>query len=1404
MAVKWLAPSPFLRVSRVAFKITPRLSGTKGAMQASGEYIVEVAADIAEPASSTIAYFRLAHSKINSFFRLRGKKPFAKMSETPELFHTPEHRPFDSESTKPSPTFKSSIDIPGYEIEGIIGRGGMGAVYKGRQVSLDRKVAIKIIASDMDDAGSQFVERFKNEARAMAKLSHPGIVGVYDFGQTASGVLYLVMEYVDGTDVARMIKKKGVLPMEYALAITAHVCDALTYAHERGIIHRDIKPANIMVSSGGVVKVADFGLAKMTAAHEEVALTQSGMAMGTLHYIAPESLTLGVEVDQRADIYAVGVMLYQMLTGKLPHGMFEMPSRQLPDLDQRYDTIIAKAMSEDRATRYQTATELRRDLDGILTHPLEKVKTETGNAFRGSPPQNSPSSLVEMPADGEAPPDLQIERVKNKWVKLLGGVGLGAALVIMAEALMPFSVKHAPKTETRGPAPNRSSIDYMEPSSFRYYHQFSDPGYYIWTRTDELWKSHGPSGKIAEFRKVGRDTVNGVRGSVLRFASGQDYPYEVFVTDKTAKPCKIYWRLGANQWNYRARLEDVDVATPSEVKLTVNPAASEKSGQNNPPDAAIKDKPYENSLGMKFVPVPGTNVLFCIHETRRGDYARYASETKDVDNAWKNQQRDGIPCGFQDDHPVVGVTWEDATDFCAWLSKKDGQRYRLPTDKEWSYAVGLGGIESWTSETTPESLSQKVTTVYPWGGDYPPRSIDRAGNYSDVTWHEKLPKEGYQEGYTDGFVTTAPVMSFKPSKLGIYDLGGNVWEWCSDWYNKEHKAKVLRSPSLGDFGQTHLLASSRHRQPPTFRTYDFGFRCALEVSPGTIPPLATSTSPGAGSAPLQVSKPYQGRVPSVPTTFSVPPRPANVFAGTINSNGLPAEEASEKAVEFTEVIKALETRFEKAKAEKSTGPFESGVKTLNASYLKGLGRALQDEKAAGNRGSVVAIETEINSTTQNGSVPEYDGAASPAVLRRLRGIYRAEVAKLEHARDSSLRSLVQTFEIRLRMMNKELELADRSQERELVSQCRQKLIANVSDFQPAETVLPSMSLRLPGDVTTVWKSANGTQMSAAFVKMQNDTVYLSAPNKPIVWLHLKNLDPESQNEAKYFDRCGIAEGRVAMKWAMVDDPKNKPNTFNNIGSVPVPYRIAQFEVTNAQYAAFLNSVDSGGANTLGLYNQRMSMDAAGGICVDLRAGLGKKYLIRPDMGDKPVNFVSRMDAFRFINWLHNGQDGRKTETGGYALAYVLPSRDKNAAFWLPNEDEWIKGAFFSPKIDGYYMFATQSNDPPVAAISDDRGYIINPGRNVANYDNKVEWNGKAGNVTSVGTAGLGSQSFYGTFDQNGNVLEWTEEGWPYGGGFASEAKSVTNVRGTFMTVSAKDTDERSYIGFRVAGGVRQN
>lgn len=250
--------------------------------------------------------------------------------------------------------------FPGFEVRKLIGRGGMGAVYEARQMDLDRRVAIKILPRETSlDEG--FVQRFQREARALARLQHPGIVAVYQSGTAQDGRLYFVMEHVDGTTLFDLIHA-GHLTVSQALEIVKQICEALAYAHEEGVVHRDIKPSNILVDKKGRVKIADFGLAKLARSPKGEAAslmhTQTGYVMGTPDYAAPEQMRGGGEVDHRADIYSLGVMLYEMLTGQVPRGLFVPPSEKT-GTDARLDKVVLRALHENPERRYQQVTQMR-------------------------------------------------------------------------------------------------------------------------------------------------------------------------------------------------------------------------------------------------------------------------------------------------------------------------------------------------------------------------------------------------------------------------------------------------------------------------------------------------------------------------------------------------------------------------------------------------------------------------------------------------------------------------------------------------------------------------------------------------------------------------------------------------------------------------------------------------------------------------------------------------------------------------------------------------------------------------------------------------------------------------------------------------------------------------------------
>jgi serine/threonine protein kinase len=250
-----------------------------------------------------------------------------------------------------------------------LGRGGMGVVYKARQRNLNRPVAVKILPPSSGDDPA-FAERFTREAQALARLNHPNIVQVHDFGRTEDH-FYFIMEYVDGVNLRALIHDGNLKPEE-ALKIVPQICEALQFAHDEGIVHRDIKPENILIDKKGRVKIADFGLAKLLGhAADDLSLTGTGQLMGTLGYMAPEQLQQAHSVDHRADIYSLGVVFYEMLTGQLPIGRFQPPSKKV-HVDVRLDEIVLRSLESEPDRRYQHVSEVKTDLDsmnGSATQP---------------------------------------------------------------------------------------------------------------------------------------------------------------------------------------------------------------------------------------------------------------------------------------------------------------------------------------------------------------------------------------------------------------------------------------------------------------------------------------------------------------------------------------------------------------------------------------------------------------------------------------------------------------------------------------------------------------------------------------------------------------------------------------------------------------------------------------------------------------------------------------------------------------------------------------------------------------------------------------------------------------------------------------------------------------------------
>jgi len=802
------------------------------------------------------------------------------------------------------------LPVGAYEVTNFLGAGGMGAVYKGTQIRLKRPVAIKIMRRDVGK-DHDFEARFEREAQAMAKLNHPNIISVIDFGEAGPDYLFIVMELVDGTDLMDVIRSKQ-MTQEMALTLLPQICDALQFAHDHGIVHRDIKPNNIMLTRDGRVKMADFGLAKHFDHVESGFRTQTGTGMGTPEYAAPEQFDPTTPVDHRADIYALGVMIYQMITGALPRGVWRPPSQRAP-VSTQWDAVVSRAMQNDPLERYQKASEVKTDVSSI------SMGTKEGSVGTPAHPNQSggaAANINEAVKSDRAP-------VKSR-APLLVGIISAVVVVAVAALLQKKPEKSAATASTSVSEKGEfAALGTAEPSAswkdmLEHYRQ--NDGWFA-----PVWKHE--KGRVEWVQQASKQMIsNRGKDQAVRVtwasAAGRRFPTVMLRQAAVPSDLDSHYAFGWNaaqlslrlhtnapdrmidlaQWPLPAGFDATrphtyefhaigselsvsvdgrplgsfkhdelkegfpgfwaDVGTVmTELKIanldrnTSTPSSLALIGQA----AATKENPFINTLGMKFVPVPGTKVLFSIWDTRVMDYGTYAAAKPGVDGSWKTQAKDGVPVGREADHPVVGVSWEDAQAFCAWLTEKEtaegkltkGAKYRLPTDAEWSTAVGLPPEMG----ATPEEKAGKNGLIFPWGKEWPPTK--NAGNFADEAFHSKFPSNksakdgksenaGWIEGYTDGYATTSPVGSFPANAFGLCDMGGNVWQWCEDWWNVEQKHRVMRGASWNYGDRNRLRSSYRSRSVPTFRDSHSGIRCVLEPAPS---PAAVSPAPN-----LPVSK----------------------------------------------------------------------------------------------------------------------------------------------------------------------------------------------------------------------------------------------------------------------------------------------------------------------------------------------------------------------------------------------------------------------------------------------------------------------------------------------------------------------------------------------------------------------
>jgi len=587
-----------------------------------------------------------------------------------------------------------SLNVQGYEIQELIGGGGMGEVYRAVLTARGRVVAMKVVSGRLT-RDPEVTARFEGEVAALSQLNHPNVVRVLDHGETANGRHFLVMEYVDGCDLRRLLRAQR-LDLERALDIFLKVCAGVIHAHQRGLVHRDIKPANILIGADGTVKVADFGLAKTLVENSTAyGVTQTRDTFGTPYYVAPEVTRSAGKADGRADIYALGVLLYELLTGSVPMGQFT-PLSQKTGLSKKIDGIVSHALADDPQRRLASVVE--------MASAVEKIAADHRRGH--------------------------VKKVRSRRILTLAAIFLMMGL-------------------------------------------------------------------------------GGVVGALIR---DRQFPF------------------------YRPL-------------LSLNTA-----------EQAVKSAPWENSLGMTFVPVPGTRVLFCTHETRVQDFEAFAKKESEIFPTWRwatvregqevASQKQGAPDdvkvmtswanpGFPQtaNHPVCGMSQIEGRFFCAWLTSqeiaagwlKKGQAYRLPTDTEWSLAVGL--------EVDPGPYAKEGWSQEP--------NILPSGNFAgqEARNHPLWPAHLPTDAAEDSFACTAPVGSFPPNLHGLFDMHGNVAEWTETMLDDRPgfppNQYCLRGGSwatgrLMDMRPESRMLSRRSRAQP-----NFGFRIVLdlEVKPSKPLPL---------------------------------------------------------------------------------------------------------------------------------------------------------------------------------------------------------------------------------------------------------------------------------------------------------------------------------------------------------------------------------------------------------------------------------------------------------------------------------------------------------------------------------------------------------------------------------------
>ena len=925
----------------------------------------------------------------------------------------------------------------------------MGAVYLAWQKSLKREVAIKVLPPSVEDNDMSYGERFKAEAQVMARLNHPGIIAVYDAGETPSGLLYFVMEYVQGTDVHQMIASAGRLPPEHVHAIAAHVCEALAYAHANGLIHRDIKPANIMVDTQGRVKVADFGLAKM--AQEDTGFTKSNMA--------PEALITGMPVDHRADLYAMGVMIYQMLTGKIPRGAWLPASVEAPGTDRRFDDIIVKAMQYDRDSRHSSAVELRAHLDSLLMPmvpaPNLQHYSSAGMAKQSAPPQSRPGVATARPAAASAPPGAgrakatpspQLASAPKSKTPLF--IGLAAAAAIGIGAFVMLSGGEKEKGRAAGPPAAASVATAPKPAPTPPPAKTSEPAKPE-SKPTVAKVPEFPPGKWVKIDQTALLSKSGVGSGGWRNPTGP-------VTELT----ELNWK---NQGiRFKTRFTGATTGDAHFLELR----------RQKSPDGDLSSYQLMLSVSQKSFSVR-------------------------LDTEWSNNAQVIQPLSGHAMKPDTELAMELAIVGNQIISRIDGQLQPLLTDT----TLGSGhlgfrnvfpvrDIEVINLDGLSEAEALKILGANEKGGDLPKPVLSIAASASLTSNLQSPVSPVFPPGqWVKIAITNEDLVgtgaSITPS--GNVKMGGRAFKLPSIvGTNLGVRARLKRPLDVAYSGITVRVKDVANRM---LWLYDAGVKLRatdadrkIENSREFIDDLTRG-----GAAPVDIELAVVGTrtfgrfnqklLPVHETPTSTHPGSVMLVCGSdegefsdievINLDGLPEAEAlrilgvdekgndlralaakqeqqmSEQAKQTDAIaaipeLKALHDQLTQLTAERVTAPFETDLVKLNTGYLGGLDRKIAEEKQKGHLDGVLALEEEKKLITEKQPLPEDDDKTSET-LKGLRKIYREAFTKLTTTRAANLKLLTDPLTTRLKQLESTLTQANRIDHAKTVREYREKL-----------------------------------------------------------------------------------------------------------------------------------------------------------------------------------------------------------------------------------------------------------------------------------------------------------------------------------------------------------------------------